>query len=270
VAADDRPRRPSLGLLLLEGRAVLEFGALLPAYPLLRAAPRGDGHPVLVLPGFMASDLATRPLRRVLRDRGWAVHGWKLGRNEGPDPVKVAALVERLGELRRRYGRRVSLVGWSLGGIYARELARAHPSDVRQVITLAAPFRDVDATNVPALLRAGRGRHPREAELRARLTQPLPVPLTAIYSRSDGIVDWRSCVADAGPLSESIEVESSHLGIAYHPVVLRTVADRLREPEGAWRPFRPSARWRWPLAARVSGAPGGDQPPPGGARATSS
>jgi pimeloyl-ACP methyl ester carboxylesterase len=244
---DESIRRPGLGLLLLEGRAVLELAALLVAYPLLRRAPRGDGHPVLVLPGFMASDFSTRLLRSFLRDRGYAAHGWKLGRNTGPTPETVAGLVQRLHELRRRHDRRVSLIGWSLGGVYARELARAFPSDVRQVITLATPFQDLEATNVPRFLLARRRPHPDEAAFRKRLRLPLQVPMTAIYSRTDGVAAWRSCVAEPGPQSESIEVQSSHFGIGHHPVVLLTVADRLAQAEDAWKPFRPPAGWRWPF-----------------------
>jgi pimeloyl-ACP methyl ester carboxylesterase len=240
-------RRPGLGLLLLEGRAVLELAALLVATPLLRRAPRGDGHAVLVLPAFMTSDFSTRVPRSFLRDRGYAAHGWKLGRNTGPTPETVAALVQRLHELRRRHDRRVSVIGWSLGGVYARELARAFPSDVRQVITLATPFRNLEAINVPAFLLTRRRPHPNEAAFRERLRLPLPVPTTAIYSRTDGIASWRSCVADPGPQSESIEVESSHLGIGHHPVVLLTIADRLAQAEDAWQPFRPPAGWRWPF-----------------------
>jgi alpha/beta hydrolase family protein len=250
-------RRPGLRLLLLEGRAVLEMAALLVASPLLRRAPRGDGHPVLVLPGFMASDFSTRALRSFLRDRGYAAHGWKLGRNTGPTPETVAALVQRLHELRGRHARRVSLIGWSLGGVYARELARAFPPDVRQVITLATPFRNLEATNVPAFLLTRRRPHPNEAAFRERLRLPLQVPTTAIYSRTDGIASWRSCVAEPGPQSESIEVESSHLGIGHHPVVLLTIADRLAQAEDAWKPFRPPAGWRWPFvpAPRSQNAP---------------
>jgi pimeloyl-ACP methyl ester carboxylesterase len=241
-------RRPHLGLLFLEGRAVLEFAALLPAYPLLRRAPRGDGHPVLVLPAFMTSDLSTRVLRRFLRGRGYAAHGWNLGRNVGPNPQTVAGLRRRLEELRQRYDKRVSVIGWSLGGVYARELARAFPSDVRQVITLASPFRNLEAVNVPTFLLTRRGQHPDEAALRERLHEPVPVPMTAIYSRTDGVAAWQSCVAEPGPLSESIEVGSSHLGIAWHPSVLLVVADRLAQPEGSWSPFQTPKGSRWPRA----------------------
>ncbi len=251
---DESIQRPGLGLLLLEGRALLELAALLAAYPFLQQAPRGNGHPVLVLPAFMASDFSTRALRGFLRNRGYAVHGWKLGRNTGPTPETVAHLVQRLHELRGRYDRRVSLIGWSLGGVYARELARAFPLEVRQVITLATPFRNLEAVNVPAFVLARRRPHPNETAFRERLRLPLPVPMTAIYSRTDGIAAWQSCVAESGPQSESIEVASSHLGIGHHPVVLLTIADRLAQPEGAWEPFRPPAGWRWPFVPRMADA----------------
>lgn len=249
-----RPPRPRL--LLLEGRALLELAALLPAYPLLKRAPRGDGHPVLVLPGFMASDFSTRTLRAFLRDRGYTAHGWRLGRNLGPTPTIVSGLAERLASVRQRDGRRVSLIGWSLGGVFARELARRFPSDVRQVITLASPFRDLDAVNVPRFLRDRRQRHPNEAALRERLAAPLSVPMTAIYSRSDGIAAWRSCMAEPGPQCENLEVASSHLGIGHHPVVLLTIADRLVQPEGEWKPFCPPAGWSWPFVPRTQPAYG--------------
>jgi len=235
---------------MLEGRVVLEMAALVAAYPVLKRAPRGDGHPVLVLPGFMASDFSTGALRRFLRDRGYAAHGWKLGRNLGPTPPIVEGLGRRFVELRERYGRRISLIGWSLGGVYARELARRFAPDVRLVITLASPFRDVEATNVPRFLLNRRRPHPNEAALRALMCAPLPVPATAIYSRSDAIAAWRSCLEDEGALSENLEVDSSHLGIGHHPVVLLTIADRLAQPEGQWKPFMPPARWPWPLVPR--------------------
>jgi len=225
-------RPPSPVLLALEGRAWLELAALVPALPLLGRAPVGDGHPVLVLPGWLASDRSTQVLRWFLRDRGYHVHGWKLGWNSGPSGALRTALVERFTALRQRHGRRVSLIGWSLGGIYARELARRFPGDIRQVITLASPFRDPSATSVGRFFRArGDGSPPRQ------LAGALAVPSTSVYSRSDGIVAWRSCLEGSGPLRESIEVRSSHCGMGHHPAVLLVIADRLAQPEGAWRPF---------------------------------
>lgn len=232
---------PPLGLFALEqGRAAMELGAVRARRRLLASAPRGDGHPVLVLPGLLAGDFSTAPLRRFLRQLCYDARGWKLGINRGPNDGLRIALAERLSHLRARHQRPVSLVGWSLGGIYARELARARPEDVRCVITLGTPFRDISATHAARLvpIRPG-GRPLHEAHaLRAALRQPLPVPTTSIYSRSDGIVAWQSCLEDEGPQRENVEVDCSHTGMGFHPTVLAVVADRLAQPEGAWRPFR--------------------------------
>ena len=243
---------PSAGLLALEARAWLEFASLLPALPILQAAPRGDGHPVLVLPGWLASDRSTQALRWFLRDRGYHAHGWRLGRNHGPSSEIVSVLAERLATLRARHGRTVSLVGWSLGGIYARELARRRPDDVRQVITLASPFRDPDATSALITRLAG-ARPSRSPDVLARLRSPLPVPTTAIYTRTDGIVAWQSCVEPRGPRSESVEVGTSHCGMGHHPAALLVIADRLAQPEGTWRHFAPGGWSRVPfLSAAVT------------------
>ncbi len=251
---------PSPLLLALEGRAWLEFASLLPALPLLGRAARGDGHPVMVFPGWLAGDGSTRAMRWFLRDRGYHAHAWRLGVNHGPSPEAVAGMTERLHALHARHGRKLSLVGWSLGGIYARELARRFPALVRQVITLASPFRDVKASTVARLYRLGLGPPPGpdpDHEVQRRLREPLPVPSTCLYSKTDGIVAWRSCVDDDGPERENIAIRASHCGIGHHPAALRVIADRLAQPEGAWRPFdspgiadwvlgvsRP-ALWRW-------------------------
>jgi pimeloyl-ACP methyl ester carboxylesterase len=217
-------RRPGLGLLALEApRAVAELGAFGAALPLLRLAPRGDGHPVVVLPGFMASDRSTRPLRWFLRDRGYHVHGWRLGANLGPTDHIIEGLDARLTRLREVHGgRKLSLIGWSLGGIYAREIARANPDGIRQVITLGSPFRLTDGDGSHAS-----GREP----------PPLRVPSTAIYSRTDGIAAGESCHDGHGEQRECVEVIGSHCGLGHHPAVLLVIADRLAQPDGAWRPF---------------------------------
>ncbi|PZQ65961.1 MAG: alpha/beta hydrolase [Variovorax paradoxus] len=136
----DRIAPPSRLLMLAEGRAFWETGATLMMWPWLQLAPRGDGHPVLVLPGLVVSDISTRLLRRYLRGRGHDVHGWGLGNNFGPRPGVEAAMVARLQALHDKEGRKVSLVGWSLGGVFARLLASRHPHLVRDVVTLGSPF----------------------------------------------------------------------------------------------------------------------------------
>ena len=236
--ATDPAAPPSRRLLLLESRAVWEMGAFLATWPLLRLGPRGDGHPVLVLPGMAASDTSTRPLRAFQKDRGFAAHGWKLGPNHGPRPGVEQKMRERLTELAERYGQKVSLIGWSLGGIFARELARHAPAQVRGVITLGSPFAGAPrASNAWKMYERLSERSVNDDALRERMRQPLPVPATAIYSRSDGIVAWQGCLEQAGPLAENIEVEGSHCGLGHNPVVLHAIADRLAQPEGGWKPF---------------------------------
>ena len=242
---------PALALLALEGRAVLEFGALVAAWPMLTLAPRGDGHPVLVLPGFLASDRSTRPLRAFLRSRGYSAHGWRRGLNWGPWPDVLPALEARLQDLAARHQRKVSLVGWSLGGVFARALARGAPTTVRQVITLACPLRAFHANNLGRFFGSGARAQQAMPEILARAQEPLPVPTTAIVSRSDGIVAWQSCTESSGPLRETIEVRSSHCGMGHHPAALFIVADRLSQAEGGWRPFRQRARGGWPFAGRA-------------------
>jgi pimeloyl-ACP methyl ester carboxylesterase len=217
-------QQPTLGRMLLESRAVLEFGAFAATAPALQLAPRGDGHPVLVLPGLAASDESTRPLRWFLRNRGYHTHGWRLGRNTGPSARIRSGLRDRVRAIADQHGRRISLVGWSLGGIYAREIARVAPDAVRQVITLGSPFR---------------GRLRRDVGPEAAGT--LRVPTTAVFTRTDGVVPWQLCVERPGPRRESVEVRGSHIGLGHNPAVLLVVADRLAQPEGTWAPFRPPA-----------------------------
>ena len=207
---------------------------------------------MLVLPPFFGGDLSTLVLRRFLSRLGYATSSWGLGRNLGPAAETVEGMVRRVQELRSKHQRKVSLVGWSLGGVNARELARGYASNVRQVITLASPFRDIDAVNVPRFMRVFGDRRPHEAqaEIRDQMDIPPPVPTTAIYSRSDGIVAWRSCVESPGPHSENIELEASHIGIGHHPGALLAVADRLAQAEENWKPFEPPTGPPWPIAAR--------------------
>ncbi len=183
---------------------------------------------MLVLPGWLASDWSTRTLRGFLRARGYHVHGWRLGWNLGPSAGVVDGLDARFRELRRRHGRPLSVIGWSLGGIYARELARRHAIDVRRVITLASPFRDPYATTAARVL--GQRSRPTDLARRQRLRTAPPVPCTAFYSRSDGIVAWQSCLEEAGPFTENVEVQSSHCGMGHHPSVLLAIAERLARP----------------------------------------
>jgi hypothetical protein len=239
-------RPPSKTLMFLEGRAVHEFGAFLGALPLLNLAPRGDGHPVLVLPGLVASDVSTKPLRSFLKGRGYAVSGWKQGRNLGLRDGVQDSMVDLLNEMYETHGRKVSLVGWSLGGLYARQLAKMMPERVRAVITLGSPFAgDPKSTNAWRIYEfaSGKSAHDTDEHFGGSLADTPPVPTTAIFSRTDGVCAWQGCVEKSSSQSESIEVESSHCGMGHHPAVVYAVAERLAQKEGAWAPFDRSG-WR--------------------------
>jgi pimeloyl-ACP methyl ester carboxylesterase len=216
----------------------MELQAFFATYPLLRRAPCGDGHPVLVLPGLATSDVSTRPLRTYLKAQGYAVHGWKRGVNRGPRPGVEAEMDARLADLAQRHQRKVSLIGWSLGGVYAREMARRAPELVRQVITLGSPFaNEPRATNAWRLYELMSGRKVDDWPDRERMRLPPPVPSTAIYSRTDGIVAWQGCREREGQVTQNIEVEGSHCGLGHNPAVVYAIADRLAVPEGEWWPF---------------------------------
>jgi pimeloyl-ACP methyl ester carboxylesterase len=245
-AAAQTLRPPSRTLMFMETRAIHEFGAFLGALPLLSLAPRGDGHPVLVLPGLVASDTSTRPLRSFLKGRGYAVSGWRQGRNLGLRDGVQHAMQDLVHELSDTHGRKVSLVGWSLGGLYARQLAKLMPDRVRSVITLGSPFAgSPKATNAWRVYEMASGRRADQEDRRfgGSLAEMPPVPTTAIFSRTDGICAWQGCMEKTSATSESIEVESSHCGMGHHPAVVYAVADRLAQPEGGWQPFDRSG-WR--------------------------
>lgn len=237
--ASPRLRPPGWALFFAEARGIFELNASLLLSPLLMRAPRGDGHPVLALPGFLASDLSMAPLRRYLAELGYDSHAWQMGRNIGGVSKMRAALLARLAKIHREAGRKVSIVGWSLGGVYARDLALQAPEMVRYVVTLGSPFADdvraTNATRLYELLSGEKVGH--NVELEA-VAGDLPVPATSIYSRSDGIVNWRTCLSRPCATSENIEVYfASHVGIGVNPAALWAIADRLAQREGEFRPF---------------------------------
>ena len=240
---------PSAGLFLTEPvRGLVDLTALFVSAPWLATAPRGDGHGVLVLPGLLASDTSTLPLRVYLGWLGYDVRGWDLGRNRGPTEEVLAGLPRTLLAHARRTGRPVSLIGWSLGGIYARELARRNAKHIRQVITLGSPFalsdpRRQSRVHVPyqrlSHLHADGARLP-TPEQRAR---PISVPSTSVFSRLDGIVSWQACLESATESGtarhENVEVRCAHIGFGVDPATLWLIADRLAVPPGQHRPFHP-------------------------------
>ncbi len=236
---------PAAWLALTEPqRVALELLSLTAVRRMLNNLGPGDGHPVMVLPGFLGSDGYNATLRRFLKSLGYRVYGWGQGQNLGPRGDTLEKVLERVAMLGDRYGQSVSMVGHSLGGIFAREIAREAPALVRQVITLGSPF--------------GRGRH--SGSYPARLFEALnptddlpvalddlhrapPVPTTAVYSKGDGIVNWRTAFQNpefAHESTQNIQVRGSHCGMTVNPAVWYVIADRLRQSADDWQPFSAS------------------------------
>ena len=238
-------KRPPMFLAAMEMlRAGFEGMSLLMSSPLLATAPHGDGHGVMVLPGFATDDHSTAFLRQFLARLGYDVHPWGLGMNfdhrtAGFRGEHIARQIDRVVETT---GRKVSLVGWSLGGVIAREAARRDPDAVRQVITIASPFCGNPHANhvgsVYTWLSGNRVDSPEALRRFALGPQPLSMPSTAIYSRSDGVTAWENCLAHPDHQSENVEVNSSHFGMVMNTSVFQIVADRLAQPEHSWAPFR--------------------------------
>jgi len=249
MAKTSQPTRaPNKALYLTDyARSSWDIGALSATLPALARAPRGDGHAVLVIPGLGASDMSTLIPRRFLSTLGYATYGWELGRNIGPTARVVSGLPERLHEFRARHDGPVSVIGWSLGGILARQLGRRHPDVIRQVITLASPIllKDHAHSNARRAYELLEKRHTETIQLPLEVgLGPLPVPATSVYTRLDGIVAWRACLDQPSRLAENVEVYASHLGIGNHPAALWVIADRLTQAPGKSAPLRPPARWR--------------------------
>ncbi len=238
VATDAADSAPGIVRLALEMRAPWELGAALASLPFIGAAPAGDGHPVLVFPGLAAGDFTTIVIRRFLRERGYSAQAWEQGLNFGPRPGVLEACIARVRQLRAEHGRRVSLVGWSLGGVYAREIAKMLPDDVRVVVTLGAPFSgSPKATNAWRVYQLVSGEKEIDEARFAALKATPSVPTTSIFSRTDGVVAWQCSVEQETAWSENIEVHASHVGMGMNPTALYAIADRLAQPEGQWRRF---------------------------------
>ncbi len=242
---------PSALHSLIEWRAVLEMATLPLAWPFLKSAPRGDGHPVLLLPGFMAEEGTLVALKMFLRGRGYNVQAWGMGRNVGFQRRHAEVLEKKIRYLHHQTGRRVSLVGWSLGGVFAMYGAHQASECVRQVVTLGSPVSvDPAGSQSPPLVKAmyrliahpmGPAVHtmqPRVKKMRQR--ELPPVPISCLYSISDGVVPPQEATMDGDDTNvENIRIAGSHTGLGFNPMVMGIVADRLRQPEGGWQPFKP-------------------------------
>jgi pimeloyl-ACP methyl ester carboxylesterase len=226
---DDTLREPGAAMIWREARWMSELPAALASFPRLAGAPRGDGGPTLVFPGFGASDASTVALRAVLRFLAHDARGWGAGLNTGDVRRFVPRMIALAERVAQECGRPVRLVGWSLGGVIARELARERPALVERVVTMGSPI--VGGPKYTAVARTYRRRGfdldeiARVAAERDRV--PIAVPITAIYSKNDGIVAWQACIDRTSPDVENVEVTATHLGMGFDPRVQRIVAERL-------------------------------------------
>lgn len=236
---------PHWSLALTEApRALAEIAGLSLSKPLLSKLPSGDGHGVMVIPGFMGDDPYNQSLVDFLKELGYEASGWNMGRNLGPNSFSIDALRENLEELIQVGGGKVSLIGHSLGGIYAREIARMEPSVIRQVISLGTPFgegRD-SGSNASRLYKKLNPDDQSDLELRAQqeeLATAPPVPTTSIYTKGDGVVNWRTTVQGKSHHQvQNIEVLGSHCGLTVNPVVWYLLANRLSLHADHWQPFQ--------------------------------
>jgi alpha/beta superfamily hydrolase len=214
-----------------EWRTVLLPAHLLARAPQLARVPRGDGGPVIDVPGWKAPEASMAPLRTYLRAVGHDAQGWGLGVNHGTPERDSEILAERVTTRHEQTGRKVALVGWSLGGVIARETARAVPHAVSRVITYGTP-----AIGGPTYTLGARAfGHSESVRIRQMITDldrqnPIQVPITAIFTRRDRVVSWPACIDRTSPDVEHVEVRSTHAGMGLDPDVWQIVATRLATP----------------------------------------
>lgn len=230
--------RPSLFWLFTEGhRAITELGLSIPYRTFFMHKGMGDGHPVLVLPGFMSSDFSTGLLRKFINKSGYTAYGWDLGTNRA-EVKYLKLLLEKVDAIYQKHGEPISLVGWSLGGVYARQLAKNRPEIIRQVITLGSPFQGIQhANNVAWVYNLFSDRErvkEQNLDLFLDIPKPAPVPTTAIYSKEDGIVPWKLCMEEEDEIHQNVQVRGSHFGLGVNATVLEIIADRLSYEKHNW------------------------------------
>jgi pimeloyl-ACP methyl ester carboxylesterase len=224
-----KPKSPSLLATVREGLSGFELARLMAASPALALQPRGKGEPVVVLPGFGAGNASTMPLRSYLSWLGYEVHGWTLGRNRGNVRELLPQVVDQVRQLFLHSGEPVNIIGWSLGGVIAREVAREHPTNVRQVVTMGSPVvGGAKYTSMAGMFeRRGADLDVMEATIAARESTPISVPVTSIYSRNDGIVGWRASIDQHSAQVDHVEVSATHLGLGISPDVFKIIANKL-------------------------------------------
>lgn len=207
--------------------AAVAQGLLTPP-PFAEGAARGSGRPVIVLPGFLSPDITTARLRQFLGGQNFTPHAWTCGLNIGPMPNVLRDVQCQVREVAAAAGQSVALVGVSLGGTIAREVAKACPETITRVITLVSPIHMPVVTPLAPLAEAAALLwNMEELEALRTIAEPPPVPVTAIVSPDDGVIDWRASVPAQSEMVEVVEVSGPHMTVCSNPQVQRIIADRL-------------------------------------------
>jgi len=222
-------------------RAMGDFKKATAFYKGYKGYKQGDGHPVLVIPGFMGSNTSTFRLRKFIKRLGYLPYDWGLGRNYA-DMEDVEQLMELVDKIYEKHNEKITLIGWSLGGVYAREMAKNRADKIRQVITLGAPFAGITAPNNAAWLfkvMKGKAVEALDVEWLRGLEEPAPVPTTATFSKEDGVVSWKVCrEKKEDDWHQNVEVKGSHMGLANNASVWFLIADRLQYGQDNWQHFQ--------------------------------
>ncbi len=229
------------------GRAMFDWGLSLFSKPIWGDLPSGNGEPVLLIPGFMASDASTKFIRYFLKKKNYTAYPWDLGTNTGNFSKTYPQILEKLQAISEEQGQKVNLIGWSLGGVFAREVAKEKPELVKSVITMGSPFASItQETNASWLYNLVSKRRKNQVKYAKMDTihEPPTMPSTAIFSKSDGIVNWKGCLEPEMPHTENVEVNAAHMSLGIHPATLVCIADRLAQQEGNWKPFQPNEKVR--------------------------
>lgn len=227
AAPDGSPRRAGLvgevGTALQPWRLALKSRALL-------SAPRGNGRIAVAVPGWKAPEVTTAPLRGYLRSLGHDARSWGFGVNQGDVEAKRDEMIAKVRTLHACTGRPVNLLGWSLGGVVAREVARSAPEAVHRLVIYGSPVVG-GPTHTAGVGAYAADEVVRIRELQAHLdtTDPITTPITAIFSRNDSVVDWRACIDRFSRDVTMVEVGSTHVGLGIDPDVWLTVAEALAE-----------------------------------------
>lgn len=222
-------KAPDPSGIIREVRGLLEFPRLLVRFPDLARQPRGDGQPILILPGYGSGDVSTALLKGYLRLLGYRARGWGLGRNNGDAVELIPLILKQVSALARRSHRKVHLIGWSFGGYLARELARERADLIGHVITLGTPVVGGPKYTVFAKSFQNRGVDVDAiaAAIELRNKTSMCTPVIAFYSRRDGVVAWKACIDSNGTNVEHVEVRTTHFGFGFSAEVYKIIAQRL-------------------------------------------